>query len=88
MDIRLAKAYLESTLITFLRPHFLSIEEVDGTIHIIVCHPKFKPMDTISRIKLVFDLFKAYNFDVTREFVVIVEAYDSDQMQTMLEELY
>lgn len=88
MDIRLAKAYLESTLITFLRPHFLSIESVDDSIHVIVCHPKFKSMDTLARIRLVNNLFNLYNEDVMKNYLVVIEAYDSDQMNHLLEELF
>jgi len=86
--MQLIKAEIESTLISYLRPHFLTIDDVDGAIHVVVIHPRFKPMETKARIKLVFDLLKQYNEDVVRNNTIVVEAFDSDQFQELLEEIF
>ncbi len=80
---------LETILIAKLRPIFLLIDysEEDDDIYIVISTLAFKRMSVNERVSSVFNLLKEFVPDIFKEKLIIIQAYDSDEISEMLENL-
>lgn len=81
---------LEYVLCAYARPTFLTITEPDedNDIQVVISCPKFKDMDVADRIDYIFELIRAYIPDILMDRLVIVQAYDSDEIIEVIENAF
>lgn len=81
---------LEHLLITHMRPAFLAISYPDesGTIQVVISCFKFEYMDIPKRIKMIFDLINSGAPEIMDSRLILIQAYDSLQMEQVLEEIF
>lgn len=79
---------LEVLLIAKLRPTFLLIDysDEDDDIYIVISTNSFKRMSPNDRVSSIFSLIKLECPDIMKEKLLIVEAYDSDEIVEMLDQ--
>jgi hypothetical protein len=77
-------AEIESKLVYYLRPHFLSINKEKDFIHIVISHPKFNNLSIQQRVSLILSLIVDSNDDTLKE-AIIIEAYTSEEMDDLFE---
>jgi hypothetical protein len=86
-DQKYLKAELESTIVYYIRPHFLTIEFEEDFFHIILCHPKFTNLSIEHRVNSVFALLRHTNSDILEKYTVVVECYAPTEMQWIFDNL-
>jgi hypothetical protein len=81
---------LEYVLSAYARPTFLTITEPDedNDIQVIISSNIFKNMEPEDRIEYVFNLIRAYIPDILLDRLVIVQAFDSDEIIEVLENAF
>jgi len=81
---------LEYVLSAYARPTFLTITEPDqdNDIQVIISSNIFKNMEPEDRIEYVFNLIRAYIPDILLDRLVIVQAFDSDEITEVLENAF
>jgi len=84
-------AILEQVLCAYLRPTFLVIqkpEELNDPVEIIISCSNFSAMDVTERVKHVFDLIKLKCPQVLQEYLLIIQTYDNEQMELLLDDIF
>ena len=81
---------LEYVLSAYARPTFLTITEPDedNDIQVVISSNIFKNMEPEDRIEYVFNLIRAYIPDILLDRLVIVQAFDSDEITEVLENAF
>ena len=81
---------LEYVLSAYARPTFLTITEPDqdNDIQVIISSNIFKNMEPEDRIEYVFNLIRSYIPDILLDRLVIVQAFDSDEITEVLENAF
>lgn len=82
---------LESTLITNIRPNFLSvIYEADDSpfIHIIISKSSFQDISVNDRLNQIFSLLKTKNPDIIEKHSVIIETFSSEELEDLIDSLF
>lgn len=78
---------LEYVLCAYARPAFLTITEPDedNDIQVVISSPIFNNMEVEDRIEYVFNLIRAYIPDIIKDRLIIVQAYDTDEIIDVIE---
>lgn len=81
---------LEYVLCAYARPTFLTITEPDedNDIQIVISCSIFKNMEIEDRIEYIFNLIRAYIPDIMKDRLVIVQAFDSDEIIDVIENAF
>jgi hypothetical protein len=81
---------LEYVLSAYARPTFLTITEPDedNDIQVVISSNIFKNMEPEDRIEYVFNLIRSYIPDILLDRLVIVQAFDSDEIIEVLENAF
>jgi len=82
-------AILEYHLFAQFRPVFLVISGPnDDIIQILIACTHFKTKHVGTRVHAVFNLIKEKCPDILSEYLFVVQAYDSDEMDQILEDTF
>lgn len=78
---------LEYILSVYARPTFLAVldPDEDGDIQIVISCNIFDTMDVEQRIDYVFNIIKQYASDIAIDRLLIVQAYNSEEMYEVIE---
>jgi len=81
---------VEHALILHFRPTFLCVEpqNENGDIHIVMSSIRFNYLNIQERI---IDIYNLLNFkipDILQQHLVVIEAYNSEEMNALLEEAF
>ena len=81
---------IEYTLCAYARPVFLAITEPDenNDIQIVISCVAFRTMNIGERIAYIFKLLNKHIPDVMQDRLVIIQAYDPDQVEEVLDKVF
>lgn len=81
---------LEYILSAYARPVFLAITnpDEDNDIQIVISTIAFKTMSISARVSYVYNLIKTYAPDVLKDRLVVIQAYDPDEMEEVLDKVF
>lgn len=81
---------LEYILISHFRPTFLFVDKPNehGDIYIVISSIRFNYLGVQERILDIFNLLNFKCPDILKEHLIVIEAYNSDQMNEILEETF
>lgn len=81
---------IEQVLCAYARPTFLIITkpDEDNDIQIVISCLAFKTMGISDRISYIFRLLNKHIPEVTKDRLIIVQAFDQDEMVDVLERIY
>lgn len=81
---------IESVLCAYARPTFLIITkpDEDNDIQVVISCLAFKTMNVSERISYVFNLINKHIPDVMEDRLIIIQAFDPDEMIDVLEQIY
>lgn len=88
-SIKYKLAVIESILVYNIRPIFLSVteeyDEANPFIHIVIAHNQFTGMPMVDRVQYVYDLLNREDPDILKLFHIVVEAFDTEQLQDLFD---
>jgi len=81
---------LEYILSAYARPVFLAITnpDEDNDIQIVISTIAFKTMSISARVSYVYNLIKTHAPDVLKDRLVVIQAYDPDEMEEVLDKVF
>lgn len=85
-----ATTSLETVLCAYARPTFLAITQPDedNDIQVVITCLAFDMMTVAERVSYIFDIIKKHCPDILEDRLVIVQAYTSDEIESILFELF
>ncbi len=88
--MRLDTTKLEYILSAYTRPVFLVVTEPDddNDIQIVISCNVFNTMDIEQRIDYVFSIIKNYIPEIVIDRLIIVQAYDAEEMEEVIENAF
>lgn len=84
MNLEDTLLYVEILLMNDFNPVFTDVQIQNGFIYVFMACNQFKHYSISERIESIFSLLKMDCPDILLKFPVIVEAFDSDELQELM----
>jgi len=84
MNVEDTLLYVEILLMNDFNPVFIDVQVQNGFIYVFMACNQFKHYSISERIESIFSLLKQECPDILFKFPVIVEAFDSDELQDIM----